>query len=163
MAARNNDLPDDHFYRIDSYDCYDNIGLWMEKPCIQFFNSVVTPSIMDFYPRVGVKRDVSSKPDQKLYALRGLLSVEYVVVPQDKMSEFTEKWGAYGYVYDHEDASLVYFRNENYVPRALRTTNISCWKPRSPRRRREWTPPRLLTEAGAARTRCGGRARACSH
>ena len=53
VAARNNDLPDDHFYRIDSYDCYDNIGLWMEKPCIQFFNSVVTPSIMDFYPRVG--------------------------------------------------------------------------------------------------------------
>ena len=32
------------------------------------------------------------------------------------MSEFTEKWGAYGYMYAHEDASLVYFRNENYVP-----------------------------------------------
>ena len=163
MAARNNDLPDDHFYRIDSYDCYDNIGLWMEKPCIQFFNSVVTPSIMDFYPRVGVKRDESSRPDQKLYALRGLLSVEYVVVPQDKMSEFTEKWGAYGYVYDHEDASLVYFRNENYVPWALRTTNISCWKPRSPRRRREWTPPMRSRRRARRRTRYGRASPRLSH
>ncbi|MFQ8832262.1 MAG: YfhO family protein [Ruthenibacterium lactatiformans] len=162
VAARNNDLPDDHFYRIDSYDCYDNIGLWMEKPCIQFFNSVVTPSIMDFYPRVGVKRDVSSKPDQKLYALRGLLSVEYVVVPQDKMSEFTEKWGAYGYVYDHEDASLVYFRNENYVPMGFTYDKYILLEAPLPR-----------DGGGSGRRRCahgggrgagraaGGRARAC--
>ena len=150
VAARNNDLPDDHFYRIDSYDCYDNIGLWMEKPCIQFFNSVVTPSIMDFYPRVGVKRDVSSKPDQKLYALRGLLSVEYVVVPQDKMSEFTEKWGAYGYVYDHEDASLVYFRNENYVPMGFTYDKYILLEAPLPETEEGVDAADALTEAGAA-------------
>lgn len=150
VAARNNDLPDDHFYRIDSYDCYDNIGLWMEKPCIQFFNSVVTPSIMDFYPRVGVKRDVSSKPDQKPYALRGLLSVEYVVVPQDKMSEFTEKWGAYGYVYDHEDASLVYFRNENYVPMGFTYDKYILLEAPLPETEEGVDAADALTEAGAA-------------
>ncbi|MEG1075461.1 MAG: YfhO family protein, partial [Ruthenibacterium sp.] len=49
VAAQNIDWGED-FYRIDSYKCYDNIGLWTQKPCLQFFNSVVTPSIMEFYP-----------------------------------------------------------------------------------------------------------------
>lgn len=115
-SARHMELPDDHFYRIDTYETQDNLGLWAEKPCIHFFNSVVTPSIMDFYPRVGVKRDVSSKPEQKLYALRGLLSVEYIAVEPDKADEFAEDWGAYGYTLDHSDGAITYFRNENYVP-----------------------------------------------
>lgn len=115
-SARQTDLPDDHFYRIDTYETQDNLGLWTEKPCIHFFNSVVTPSIMDFYPRVGVKRDVSSKPEQKLYALRGLLSVEYIAVEPDKAAEFADEWGKYGYTLDHTDGAITYFRNENYVP-----------------------------------------------
>lgn len=105
---------------------------------------------MDFYPRVGVKRDVSSKPDQKLYALRGLLSVEYVVVPQDKMSEFTEKWGAYGYVYDHEDASLVYFRNENYVPMGFTYDKYILLEAPLPETEEGVDAADALTEAGAA-------------
>lgn len=66
---------------MDSYECQDNLTLMMEKPCLQFFNSTVTPSIMEFYPLVGVKRDVSSKPEQDLYALRGLLGVRYIMMP----------------------------------------------------------------------------------
>lgn len=116
VAAKEADLPDDHFYRIDAYGCYDNIGLWMERPVLQCFNSVVTPSIMDFYPRMGVKRDVSSKPEQHLYALRGLLSVEYVMMPRGQMEAFAGEDGAAGYVYDHEDDTFAYYRNPDYVP-----------------------------------------------
>lgn len=116
VAAGKADLPDDHFYRLDAYGCYDNIGLWMEKPVLQCFNSVVTPSIMDFYPRVGVKRDVSSKPEQRLYALRGLLSVEYVVMPREQMESFAAEEGVAGYIYDHEDGTFAYYRNADYVP-----------------------------------------------
>lgn len=115
-AAQEVDLPDDHFYRIDAYECYDNLGLWMEKPVLQCFNSVVTPSIMDFYPRVGVKRDVSSKPEQRLYALRGLLGVEYAVMPRAQMENFTAEEGTSGFVYDHEDETFAYYRNTDYVP-----------------------------------------------
>lgn len=115
-AAKRADLPDDHFYRLDAYACYDNLGLWMERPTLQCFNSVVTPSIMDFYPRVGVKRDVSSKPEQRLYALRGLLSVEYAVMPRDKMEAFSGEEGVAGFVYDHEDDTFAYYRNADYVP-----------------------------------------------
>lgn len=116
VAAKQAELPDDHFYRIDAYGCYDNLGLWMEKPVLQCFNSVVTPSIMDFYPRVGVKRDVSSKPEQRLYALRGLLSVEYVVMPRDQTEAFAAEDGVERYLYDHEDETFAYYRNPDYVP-----------------------------------------------
>ena len=61
-------LPDDVFYRLDAYDSYNNLGLWLDKSCIQFFNSTVAPSILEFYPTVGVKRDVNSKPEASLYA-----------------------------------------------------------------------------------------------
>ena len=70
--------------------------LMMEKPCLQFFNSTVTPSIMEFYPLVGVKRDVSSKPEQDLYALRGLLGVRYIMMPLDKADAFEEECGQWG-------------------------------------------------------------------
>ena len=53
-------LPDDAFYRIDAYGAHNNLGLWFNRSCLQFFNSTVAPSIMAFYPEVGVKRDVNS-------------------------------------------------------------------------------------------------------
>ena len=61
-------LPDDAFYRIDAYGAHNNLGLWFDKSCLQFFNSTVAPSIMEFYPEVGVKRDVNSKPEVQNYA-----------------------------------------------------------------------------------------------
>lgn len=79
------ELPEGSFYRIDTFGTYDNMGLWMNKSGLQTFNSVVTPSIMEFYPMVGVKRDVSSQPSAANYALRGLLSVQYTLVPLDKI------------------------------------------------------------------------------
>ena len=46
---------------------------------------------MKFYPEVGVKRDVNSKPEAENYALRGLLSVRYTLVAKDKETEWTDK------------------------------------------------------------------------
>ena len=45
-------LPDDAFYRIDAYGAHNNLGLWFNRSCLQFFNSTVAPSIMAFYPEV---------------------------------------------------------------------------------------------------------------
>ncbi len=122
-AARSIDWGDeaDEFFRTDAYadddgGVYDNLSLWMERPCLRFFNSVVTPSIMDFYPRVGVKRDVSSKPGQELYALRGLLGVRYTLTTLAGQQEFADKYGQYGYTLDHTDDTFAYFRNENALP-----------------------------------------------
>lgn len=102
-------------YRIDDYECYDNVGLWMGKSCLQFFNSTVAPSILEFYPQVDVKRDVRSEPGLELYALRGLLGVRYTVCPVDKASEFEEKAGE-GWVRFATQGQLAVYENQNALP-----------------------------------------------
>ncbi|MDL2253172.1 YfhO family protein [Ruminococcaceae bacterium OttesenSCG-928-I18] len=111
-------LPEDEgFYRIDTYSAYDNLGIWLNKSCLQTFNSVVTPSIMEFYPPLGVKRDVSSKPEPQYYALRGLLSTRYTIVPQEDMSAFeAEDPGSLGWHYTGTQGPFAVYENENYLP-----------------------------------------------
>lgn len=111
-------LPDEAeagFYRIDAYNAYNNLGIWLDKSCLQHFNSTVAPHILEFYPSVGVTRDVSSKPDTDLYALRGLLSVRYTLVPLDKEQAWQEeKLG--GWTRCGQTASYALYENENYLP-----------------------------------------------
>ncbi|MBQ3394186.1 MAG: YfhO family protein [Oscillospiraceae bacterium] len=92
-------------FRMDAFNCYDNLGLFTGIPCIQFFNSTVSPSIMSFYPEVGVKRDVSSKPPHSNYALRSLLSVKYVVMPNWEEENFIK-----------EATTSTYTRRDQYYP-----------------------------------------------
>lgn len=114
--------PDDQFFRTDSYETYDNIGLWIDKSNLQTFNSVVTPSIMEFYPELGVKRDVSSKPERWNYALRGLLSVQYTIMPKYEQEDFEKAdgeknyQGNKGWVFDREEGGFVIYKNENFIP-----------------------------------------------
>ena len=110
------DLPDDGFYRIDTYEAHDNLGLWLDRSSIRTFNSVVTPSIMEFYPMVGVKRDVSSKPELENYALRGLLGVRFTLMPADKEEAFLGQPGVAGWRRYAEQGPYVIYENENYVP-----------------------------------------------
>lgn len=103
------------FFRTDSYKSYDNLGLWTDVPCLRFFNSTVAPSILEFYPSVGVTRDVNSKPDYDLYALRGLLSVKYLVMPQDKQGDWNEE-KVEGYTYLTDSGEYAVYQNDNYLP-----------------------------------------------
>ena len=108
-------LPQDGFYRIDAYECYNNMGIWLDKSCIQCFHSTAAPHILEFYPSVGVTRDVSSKPDTDLYALRGLLSVRYTLVPEDKIADWeadiNKSWAL---VSSTDDYAL--YENQEWVP-----------------------------------------------
>ena len=52
-----NDLPEGD-YRVDTYKTHDNLGMWLDKSCLQYFGSTAAPSILSFYPALGVKRDV---------------------------------------------------------------------------------------------------------
>ena len=104
-------------YRTDDYECYDNVGLWMGKSCLQFFNSAVSPSIMEFYPQFGVKRDVRSEPGEEDYALRGLLAVKYTVTPVADAADFEEKAGD-DWVYWGAEGSLAVYENKYALPMA---------------------------------------------
>jgi hypothetical protein len=88
------ELPDPHeeFYRIDQYkssskSTIDNLGIYWEYPTIENFHTVVPPSIMEFYPVIGVKRSVATRVDSSIYGVRGLTSVKYSVIETKKNSK----------------------------------------------------------------------------
>ena len=71
-------LPDSGFFRVDFNEDLDNLGMFWQMPTIQAFQSIVPGSVMEFYPTVGVERNVGSRPGTSHYALRGLLSVKWL-------------------------------------------------------------------------------------
>lgn len=131
-AAQEVKLPEGGFYRIDTQEAPDNVGLWLDKPNLRCFNSTVAPSIMEFYPAIGVKRDVSSKPAEalrgtQLQALRSFLGCRYLLTPkqdayktEESLTGF-EAWtrledqGAYA-VWENADALSIGFATDAYIP-----------------------------------------------
>ncbi|HIZ42044.1 MAG TPA: YfhO family protein [Candidatus Gemmiger excrementigallinarum] len=107
-------LPEDAFYRLDAYGAHSNLGLWFDKSCLQFFNSTVAPSIMEFYPEVGVTRDVNSKPDAQNYALRGLLSVRYTLVAKDSADDWDGE-NLSGWTLCGQTSAYDVYQNDNWV------------------------------------------------
>lgn len=106
------DLPDDEFARSDFYDTTTNLGLFWGLPNIQAFHSVVPVSIMEFYPEVGVKRDVSSKPQTELYDLRALLSVKWLFISQSKSDQEPMP----GFTYYDTQLGYNIYTNDNFIP-----------------------------------------------
>ena len=109
-----NDLPEGD-YRVDTYKIYDNIGMWLDKSCLQYFGSTAAPSILSFYPALGVKRDVRSQPELSNYALRGLLSVRYLLTTLAHQEQFHAEADEGWTYYDTLDGYVLY-ENQNYVP-----------------------------------------------
>ncbi|WP_312643549.1 YfhO family protein [Hydrogenoanaerobacterium sp.] len=114
MGRRNLKMPDldEQFYRMDIYDSGDNFGMYWHIPNIQAFHSVVPTSIMKFYPEVGVKRDVSSRPQPEYYALRSLFSVKYLFIGTDKEDQEPMP----GYHLTSKQLGFNIYENENYLP-----------------------------------------------
>jgi len=134
-------LPDpaDGFYRIDQYrdssiSTIDNLGLYWHYPSMECFHTVVPPSIMDFYPKVKVERNVGSRADSSLYGLRAFLSVKYSFIRETSnkrkevsskdpdtgetvmTGEYTEKHKAKGFVYFDSQNDFDIYINENMLP-----------------------------------------------
>ena len=108
------DLPEGD-WRVDTYKTHDNLGLWLDKSSLQYFGSTAAPSILSFYPALGVKRDVRSEPDISNYALRGLLSVKYLITTPEKQEDLLAAVDDGWSYYDTKDGFMLY-ENENYVP-----------------------------------------------
>lgn len=108
------DDSDSGFVRADFYDCFENMGLYWEIPSIRCFHSIVPASVMEFYPEVGVTRDVSSKPDYDLYALRSLLSVRYLYADDDETTE--DMTLVQGFSFLENDSGYNVYENDNFIP-----------------------------------------------
>ena len=106
--------PKNEFARADFYECFENMGIYWNIPSIRCFHSVVTPSIMEFYPTVDVKRDVSSKPEFSHYALRALLSVKYIYSDANETTENSNLCEGFEYLKTENGYHI--FENTNYIP-----------------------------------------------
>ena len=70
-------VDEDNFFRVDMSEDCDNFPMIWKLPTMRAFQSVVTPSIMQFYDYIGIARNVASRADTTHYTLRGLFSVKY--------------------------------------------------------------------------------------
>lgn len=105
-------LPQETFARADIYNAMDNLGMYWHIPNIQAFHSIIPVSTMEFYPKVGVKRDVSSKPETEYYQLRPLLSVRWLFV--EETEEKQEVMPGYAW-YDTQLGYDIY-ENQAFIP-----------------------------------------------
>ena len=72
---------------------------------------------MEFYEFIGETRDVASRPDTDLYAIRSLLSVKYLI-NQDGEDRFTDEQGITempGFNYIYNTGGFDVYENANYV------------------------------------------------
>ena len=100
------------FARSDIYNGNDNLGMYWNIPNIQAFHSVVPISIMEFYPEVDVKRDVSSKPDVKYPELRSLLSVRWLYIKETEPEQDVMP----GYTLVDQRLGYNIYQNDNFIP-----------------------------------------------
>lgn len=82
VGSENITLPEytDEYYRIETSSIIRNSQmLWGSYSNIYCFNSVVNPSIIEFYTSVGSERNVNSMPEKGLFPVRGITSARYYV------------------------------------------------------------------------------------
>ncbi len=119
-GGANINLPDTTNSRIDVYDGMDNQPMFWQIPTIQAFHSIVPGSIMEFYPSIGVQRDVGSRPDVKYYGLRGLTSCRWLFDPAGTgklfAGEAKDNPAMPGWTYYATQNGFDIYQNDYYIP-----------------------------------------------
>jgi uncharacterized membrane protein YfhO len=120
-GGRDIHLEGKEFSRIDVYDGMDNQAMYWQMPTIQAFHSIVPGSVMDFYPSIGVQRDVGSRPDVKYYGLRGLTSTRWLFDPIDSGKNFAGDTAGEvnkmpGWSFYAEQNGFKIYRNDYFIP-----------------------------------------------
>ena len=105
--------------RSDFLNASDNMGMYWQIPNIQAFHSIVPGSLMEFYNKTGVQRDVGSRPEAKFYGLRPFLSVKYLFKESDPLSDSEPKETLEempGFHYLRSENGFDIYENEHYIP-----------------------------------------------
>ena len=109
-------LPNDDFYRIDTYKDLDNIGMFWNMPNLEGFHSIVPGSLQYFYSEVGVKRMVASRLPASLYELRSLFSSKYLFVREGKATQEQIYDFVPGAVYYDTQNGFDIYENQYFIP-----------------------------------------------
>lgn len=112
------DNPKDRFYRLDISENYDNYPMFWGYSSMRAFQSTVPASIMEFYPNIGVTRDVASRAPLENYTIRGLFSVKYYFdkVYSDKEDEYSFICDLPGFSYKNTQNGFYVYENDYYIP-----------------------------------------------
>ncbi len=108
-------LPDTKACRCDVYNGLDNQAMFFDIPTIQAFHTIVPGSIMEFYPSIGVKRDVASRPDISKYGLRALTSCRWLFSYKDNPNQLNEN-SIPGFEYYGLQNNFNIFENQYFIP-----------------------------------------------
>jgi len=104
-------LDADVFFRTDISESCDNYPIFWGYSSMRTFHSIVPSSIMTFYEKLGITRDVASRAETNRFALRGLLSVKYYF---NKVGE--EKITMPGFEYLKTENEFEIYENKYFVP-----------------------------------------------
>ncbi len=118
MIEGNVKIDDKTNYRIDTFDCVDNTGMYLGFPSINAFHSIVPSSIMEYYDYIGIERSVGSRPSTEYPAIRPLLSVKYLLNRSDGDSFIDDDGDTKmpDYKYINTSGGYYIYKNENYIP-----------------------------------------------
>lgn len=103
----------EQFFRVDAPS---NFGIFLERPCIDTFNSIVPGSIVEFYTSLNIPRVVESTFEQEHYALRSFLSTRYAL---DNTGHFTAEDSScniYGWQKTDPVNDWTVYENPNFIP-----------------------------------------------
>lgn len=112
------DDPKEQFYRIDISENFDNYPMFWGYSSMRAFQSIVPGSIMQFYPEIGVTRDVASRAPLEKNTIRGLFSVKYFFdkVYSDKEDTYTYICDLPGFEYKDTQNGFYVYENKYYLP-----------------------------------------------
>ena len=111
------DTDDADYFRVDISKDYDNYPMFWGLSSMRCFQSVVSPSIMNFYESIGIERDVASRAEPEHYTLRGLFSVKYYFNKMQETSEEEQKdFEMPGFVYDRTENGFEIYKNDYFIP-----------------------------------------------
>lgn len=109
-------LPQEDNVRSDFYDSMDNSAMFWQLPSIQAFHSVVPASVMEFYPTIGVPRDVGSRPEVSKYGLRSFTSARWLFNYDKNFISSGGETKMPGWKYYTSQNNFQIFENEYYIP-----------------------------------------------
>ena len=93
--------------------------MYWQIPTIQAFQSIVPGSVMDYYKSVGVERNVASRPDTEVYAIRSFLSCKYLFDNTTDSKDFASNLGTTkmpGWKLLKTKKGYKVYENEYYIP-----------------------------------------------
>lgn len=117
---------EDDYFRVDISENYDNYPMFWGLSNMRCFQSVVSPSIMEFYDSIGITRDVASRAGTEYYTLRGLFSVKYYFqrlidsgeteTPEGTKNFSSQESDLVGFVYDRTENGFAIYKNNYFIP-----------------------------------------------